>query len=154
MKVTDEQLLDAIWRRMVINTATGAVSTYIGGRYGLAGDSLRHHGQDCHITSRAALGLPLSHGHLRKRIIALIGAGRLKWLTHDCTYWIECERSLEVWNRATAWWAGKGVPGGWDKENQRMRTTPLNDFRGLADELVRTLLEEFGERVEEQQEAA
>ncbi len=154
MKVTDEQLLDAIWRRMVLSTAKGSVSTYIGGRYGLAGDGHRHYGQDCHIISRKSLGLPLSYGHLRKRIISLINAGRLKWITHDCTYWIECERSLEVWNRATAWWAEKGVPGGWDAENQRMRTAPLNDFQGLADELASILLAEFGERVEENREAA
>ena len=46
------------------------------------------------------------------------------------------------------------MPGGWDAENQRMRTAPLNDFQGLADELASILLAEFGERVEENREAA
>lgn len=154
MKVTDKQILDAIWRRMIINTARGAVSRYVGGFYGLAGDRMRRYGQDLHIISRAALGVPLSHGHLRKRIIALINAGELQWLTHDCTYWINCERSLEVWNRATDWWASRGVPGGYDNDKGGMRTAPLENFAELADQLERELLFEFGEREDDQQEAA
>ncbi|MCY1396457.1 hypothetical protein D3C76_507940 [compost metagenome] len=144
MKVTDDELLAAVWRRMVIGTARGTVTRYVGGKIGLAGNDMRSYGQDIHIIDRERLGIPLSSGHLRKRLIALVEAGLLRWVVRDCTFWLDCMRGLDVWRRASDWWSAKGVPGGYEK-GQGMRTVRLENFDSLVKQLETELLAEFGE---------
>lgn len=144
-KVTDEELLAAVWRKQIEATARGAISKYVGSRFGLAGESLRRYGQDCHIISRERLGIPLSAGHLRKRIVRLIDQGRMAWVTHDCTFWIDCPHLQAAYQHATRWWEAKGVPGGFDEERKAMRCVPLDNFESLVTQLKSELLSIFGE---------
>lgn len=145
MKVSDNEIIAAVWRRMVIATARGAISKYVGGTYGLAGDLMRGYGQDCSMVGRKSLGVPLSNGHLRRRLISLIDSGRLQWAICDCTFWIDCDRTTAMYQRATEWWISQGVPGGYCDVKKGMRTAPLDDFDELVKQLEDALMAEFGD---------
>lgn len=144
MMVTDQEIVRAVWLGMVKATARGAVCRYVGGRYGLNSESSRYHGQDIHILGRGRLGIPLGNAHLRRRIVGLINSGQLKWTIHECAFWIDCQRAIEVWSRAIGWWADKGIPSGYE-EGRGMRCLAMDDFDQRVVELEQILLDEFGD---------
>lgn len=144
MKVTDDEILRAVWRGMVKATARGAVCKYVGSRYGLNSDDFRYHWQDIHILGRDRLGVNLGSGQLRRRIVRLIDAGQMRWTIRDCAFWIDCPRAAEVWNRATAWWSAAGIPRGYEK-GSGMRCVEVADFDRRVGELEQILLGEFGD---------
>lgn len=145
MKVSDEELLAAIWREQVRTTARGCVDHYVGGRKGLCGESSQHYAQDIHIVSRERLGVPLSKGQLRKRLVRLIEGGKAQWSVGDCTFWLNNDKAKEVFSYARAWWTDRGVPSGFDEETRGMRCVTIEGFDDLAIQLAEELLGKFGE---------
>ncbi|MGH8421890.1 MAG: hypothetical protein ACRER3_05970 [Pseudomonas fluorescens] len=144
MKVSDAEILKAIWRQQVKITAKGVVCSYASGRKGVEGKSSQHYVQDMHIVSRERLGIPLSGGHLRKRLIALIGTGDLCWSVHNCTFWRKNAIADEVFDYAVQWWTERGVPTGYDEVDKRMRTAHVDGFEGKVAQLEGELLVQFG----------
>ncbi|OBY90704.1 hypothetical protein A6723_020975 [Pseudomonas sp. AU11447] len=147
-RVTDEQLLDAVWRRQIEVTARGAITRYIGGLYAISGDSWRRYGQELHIMDRDKLGISLSWGHIRRRLVRLIEAGRIAWATSQCTFWIDSPRMEEAYQYATAWWTARGVPSGYDEKQKCMRTVKIPEpaAEALQNTLSAELLARFGVR--------
>jgi hypothetical protein len=144
MKVTDAEILQAIWRKQVKTTAKGVIVNYMGGGKGLEGKRSQHHAQDIHIVSREGLELPLSRGHLRKRLVAIIGTGDLCWSVHGCTFWRKNAMADEVFDYAIQWWSERGVPSGYDEAGKRMRTARVDDFDVKVAQLETELIERFG----------
>ena len=143
MKVTDAEILSAIWRAQVKATAKGVICNYVGGVKGVEGKSSQHYAQDLHIVSRERLGIPLTKGHLRKRLVSLIGTGDLCWSVHNCTFWRKNYMADVVFDYAVKWWTERGVPSGYDKVEKRMRTAYVDDFDGKLAQLESELFERF-----------
>lgn len=144
MKVSDDALLIAVWQQMVRATARGSIDHYVGNRKGIRDESMRCYAQDIHIVSRHALDVPLSLGHLRKRLVRLIDSGRLQWVVHGCTFWINDDRAKGVFEYARDWWAKAGVPSGFDQERKACRCKVIEGYDYLADQLEQELLTMFG----------
>lgn len=147
MKVTDAEILQAIWRAQVKKTARGVIDNYIGGTNGLKRDSEqdRHYAQYQHMIGRGNLGIALGKGQLARRLKALIGGENLQWQgSPGHVYEFRTEAAMDVFRFARIWWAGHGVPSGWDADNQCMRTMRLDNYDTLAAQLEQELLERYG----------
>lgn len=147
MKVTDAEILQAIWRAQVKKTARGVVDNYIGGTKGLKRDSEqdRHYSQYQCMIGRGNLGIALGKGQLARRLKALIGGENLQWQgSPGHVYEFRTEAAMDVFRFARIWWAGHGVPSGWDADNQCMRTMLLDNYDTLAAQLEQELLERYG----------
>ncbi|MGZ4968074.1 MAG: hypothetical protein ACXV8O_01545 [Methylobacter sp.] len=145
MKVTDEELIKAIWILQVKKSARGCIHNYIGDRKGVASESHLKYSQDIHIMSRHQLGVDLSNGHLRKRLVTLIESGAVQWSTNQCSFWINNEKAKEVFDYACDWWSNQGVPSGYDQERKAMRCEKIEEFDDLATQLEEDLVLMFGE---------
>lgn len=147
MKVTDAEILQAIWRAQVKKTAKGVITNYVGGSKGLTGDSEqdRHYAQTLYMISRGGLGIELSNGQLARRLKALIGGESLQWCgPRGHAYEFRTEAAIEVFRFARSWWEQRGVPSGFDQINKRMRTIRLTNYESMAEELELELLDRFG----------
>lgn len=145
-KVSDEELLNAIWLLQVRKTAKGCINNYFGGLSGLKSDSSRRYASDIHLVcDRHQIDVDLSSGHLRKRLIQLIDGGFLQWGTRKCTFWIDSEKAKEVFDYAVSWWQSKGVPSGYDQDKKSMRCEKIEGFDELVKELEEELVYVFGE---------
>lgn len=147
MKVTDAEILQAIWRAQVKKTARGVIDNYIGGTKGLRRDSEqdRHFAQYQYMIGRGNLGIALGKGQLARRLKALIGGENLQWQgAPGHVYEFRTDAAMDVFRFARNWWADHGVPSGWDADNQCMRTMRLDNYDDLAAQLEQELLERFG----------
>jgi len=147
MKVTDAEILRAIWLAQVKRTAKGVITNYVGGSKGLTGDrdQDRHFAQYQSMISRGNLGIPLGNGQLARRLKSLIGQHGLKWRDgRSSSYEFMTDAAMDVFRFARNWWAERGVPSGFDEINKRMRTIRLSDYESLAEQLEQELLERFG----------
>lgn len=146
MKVTDAEILQAIWRQQVIRTASGVITNYVGNHKGLCSKDSQWFAQMQYMISRAVLGLPLSKGHLGRRLKALIGEDGLEWHGRPGNgYRFVGARTDEVFETAINWWSEQGVPGGYDADAKCMRTVFVDQFDEKVVELERYLLNRFGE---------
>ncbi|KJH75314.1 hypothetical protein [Pseudomonas sp. ES3-33] len=149
MKVTDAEILQAVWLAQVRRTARGVITNYVGGSKGLTGerDQDRHFAQYQSMISRGGLGIQLSKGQLARRLKALIDGDTLHWCGRPGNaYEFRTETAMAVFRYARNWWADRGVPSGFDEVNKRMRTIRLSDYDKLAVQLEQELLERFGNR--------
>ena len=147
MKVTDAEILRAIWLSQVKRTAKGVIDNYVGGNKGLKGDrdQDRHFAQYQSMISRGNLGIPLSNGQLARRLKALIGSHGLKWRDgRQSSYEFMIDTATDVFRFAREWWAARGVPSGFDDVAKCMRTARVDDFDGKVAQLESELLERFG----------
>jgi hypothetical protein len=147
MKVTDAEILKAVWRAQVKRTARGVITNYVGGSKGLTGDrdQDRHFAQYQSMISRGGLGIQLSNGQLARRLKALIHGDVLHWCGRPGNaYEFRTEAAMNVFRYARSWWAECGVPSGFDEINKCMRTIRLIDYESLAEQLERELIEVFG----------
>lgn len=149
MKVTDDEILAAIWRQMVSNTAGGVVDNYISGKKGirrLVDSHDFYYAQNVHVMARENWGIPLSYGHLRRRAVAAIKASDLPWWPRGefSSVWLNNARAREVAGAAAAYWTSLGVPTGWDEDNKCMRTAHVDDFGAHVEKLRDILLDRFG----------
>ena len=147
MKVTDAEILKAVWRAQVKRTARGVITNYVGGSKGLTGDRDhdRHYAQYQSMISRGGLGIQLSKGQLARRLKSLIDGKTLHWSGRPgSAYEFRTEAAMNVFRFARNWWAERGVPSGFDEINKRMRTIRLTDYESLAEQLERELIGAFG----------
>jgi len=150
MKVTDEEILQAIWRAQVKKTANGVITNYVGGGKALSGSGSgsgsQRYAQGLHMISRRAGGVPLSYAQLRRRTLALIKGSSIPWRTdfNGSIIWIDDQRAKDVFEFARQWWRDKGVPEGFDEQRKRMRTVQVDEFGEKVEELEAELLKRFG----------
>ena len=149
MKVTDAEILRAIWLAQVKRTARGVITNYVGGSKGLTGDTDqdRHYSQYQSMISRGGLGIQLSNGQLARRLKVLIDGKNLHWCGRPGNaYEFRTDAAMDVFRFARNWWAERGVPTGFDSDKKCMRTARVSDYESLAAQLEQELLEQFGSR--------
>ena len=146
MKVTDEEILQSIWRAQVKKTANGVITNYVGGGKALSGSDSQRYAQGLRMISRRAWGVPLSYAQLRRRTLALIKARSIPWRAdfNGSIIWIDDQRAKDVFEFARQWWRDQGVPEGFDEQRKRMRTVQVDEFGEKVEQLEAELLERFG----------
>lgn len=145
MKVTDNEILKAVWREQLKKTAHGVIDNYVGGVKGLKDPRSQGFAQSLYMISRQQLDVPLSKGHLANRLKTLVGAaGTLQWEGRSGNaYRFTGYGADEAFSYALNWWQKQGVPGGFDVEQRSMRTARVEDFEGKVAELQAELLSVF-----------
>lgn len=147
MKVTDAEILKAIWREQIKKTAHGVIDNYINGNKSVSYGQFRQgYAQNLYMIGRQQLDLPLSKGHLSRRLKALISnGGPLQWDGREGNaYHFKGESADTIYAHARDWWADQGVPTGFDEENKCTRTAPVADFDGKVALLQQEMLTKFG----------
>lgn len=144
MKVSDADILKAIWREQVKRTARGVIENYVGERKGLRSESSKRYSQALYMIGRAGLNVPLSKGHLGKRLKQLIGTVEgLEWFGRPGnSYQFVGERPDEVFTYAWHWWSARGVPDGYEP-GKGCRCVKVENFDQLAADLELELVGKF-----------
>ncbi len=141
--VTNYEIKLAVWHNQLKKTADGALVNYHGGHKRVARPDHQHYGQDHHIIERHTLDIPLSKGHLRKRLVALIDAGGLSWVVPNCTFVIKSAKADQAWQYAREWWLALGVPVE-QLSGERLPAVQIDDYETKLTKLQGELLARFG----------
>ena len=89
MKLTNEELLQEIWRVQLENTSKGVISHYIGGGIGLESgsyDDRKYYSCDVHIMDRCRITKKVGYTHLLHRIRKLADNSLINVLMDTLTY--------------------------------------------------------------------
>lgn len=151
MKVTDDELLLAIFERHLELMPAQIVNHFVGRRYGLRDLKIETNGVGSlfYITStdRCLINVKLSHSHKLSRIKDLVAKGKLKarLLADDSLnfFYLDTPAMINAIGAAYEFWLSKGLPTGWCNQNQSMRCIPLDNFDALCQECTDSLKAEF-----------
>lgn len=114
MKMTDDELIQAIWLYQLKQMAKRVITNFVGGRYAVndadKAERFSHFfyssymwgGELANITTR------LSETQRRKRVYKLIELGRLQ--KHDRSFHIDSPAARDAYESARQFWLSKGVP--------------------------------------------
>ena len=146
MKVSDDEILKACRVAQVKRAASGVVSRYIGGTYGLcdAGDSNKQYAMQICSISRKSLGVGLSSSQLLKRLRDLVQQGKLVMSGNEFqgVFHYQVAEGLDcLFQQAWVYWANLGMPSG--MEGGRCRSIKMDDFEARLEECKSQLLKEY-----------
>ena len=157
MKITDEELLKAIWTNQLRLLSTEVLQNYIGGSVGVCGDRDEDYKYSSyeHIRSRCRITDKIGSQQLLKRLRELKSKNLIEtymaiWRQPESflCFMIKNDKSLEAFKSARQFWLDKGVPTGY---------STLDDGRGCANstkdvvvdsllpECEKMLMEKYGE---------
>jgi hypothetical protein len=164
MKITNEELLQEIWRVQLEKTASGVIWNYMGGGIGLvSGDYQKNKHNACyvHIMDRDKITKKVTYTHLLHRIRKLADKNLVKTLMSTeislrgkrkrtvLTFIIDCEEAEGAFNDACEFWRSHGVPSGYYKlEDGRTcaRTTKDVDYDKRLKECREMLMKKYGSK--------
>lgn len=155
MKITDEQLLDAIWENQLRILPKGVLNNYIGGSVNVCCDERNWHvySSEEHRMSMERITNKIGRKQLISRIRSLIKNGSLYCSMSDykglfTTFMIDNKKALEAFKAARQFWLDKGVPTGYYKTEGRTGsiTTKDVDVDSIVPECQRFLKIKFGKR--------
>lgn len=146
MKITDEQLMKAIWLNQLKRTARGVIDKYAGGRYGLGPKSDTNFFFSCseHIISRDRITKIISNQQLRNRIKSLINSGKI----HSCygdtllTFCINTPDAHKAYEKAREVWKYFGLRSGYT--NGRANTIGEISVDTITETVLATLIDLYG----------
>ncbi|WP_027858399.1 hypothetical protein [Marinobacterium jannaschii] len=145
MKISDKELLDAVWENQLRLLSRTVLHKYMGGSYGLAcGDDFWFYASSSeHIVSRQRVTDLISKKHLRSRIVSLINEGKIHSPNGDRVlgFCIDSDLAREAFSAAREFWLSKGVPEG--HSEGRANTVRGIDFDAIAAECEGMLLKRF-----------
>lgn len=148
MKITDNELLDAIWEQQLRSIASDVLHRYMGGGIGLCdtGETWYRYSCDLHIRCRENLTKKIGGKQLLTRIKKLARYNQIETLmstkNHSVlTYMIECPASREAFETSRNFWLEKGVPD--DSNDKGRNTTKDVDYKALIPECEELLLNKF-----------
>lgn len=128
MRITDVELLEAIWQNQLRRLSRAVLSKYLGGRYGLVDDAdfWYKSASSEHRISRSNITEEIGSQQLLKRLRELHKKGLLS-TSHAgfLTFYIAGNNAEEAFKEARQWWKNKGVPEG--IEDGACRTTPMDE---------------------------
>lgn len=146
MKITDQQLLQAIWRLQLKQLAYRVLNHYVGDCYATREDDEFHqfHSSYMHSNMGKLITSELSDSQRRIRIKRLIAAGHVYQCRTGGSFCIQTQQATEAFRAARQFWLGKGVPV---FVYQTVEPVPMNKELLKAFELQceAHLVERFGE---------
>lgn len=126
MRISDEELLQAMWENQLRLLSSRVLYTYFGGRYGLVADEefwFKSVSSE-HRISRQNITELIGSQQLMKRIRGLCKQGDVKDSHSDSlTFFIDGENAKKAFQEARHWWLEQGVPEGF--ENGACRTVAM-----------------------------
>lgn len=151
MKVTDDELLLAIFERHLERMPSQIVNHFVGRQYGLRDLQIETQGVGSLFyitaTERNQINVKLSHSHKLSRIKDLVAKGKLKarLLADDSLnfFYLDTPAMINAIGATYEFWLKKGVPSGWCSESQSMRCIALDNFDALCQECTESLKAEF-----------
>ena len=150
-KITDKELLIAIWERQISQLSHRVISNFIGGNIAVCDGDKTYYEFSSHIsqTSRHLLTNKIGPKQLLKRIRLLNENGLLK-IDRYGAFYIDNSESFEAFKFARNWWCKAGVPTGYSKEkctDGRYRTTAntvsMPGWKTKALELKEILMQKY-----------
>lgn len=111
MKMTDEQLLAAIWLLQIRVTAGHVLHRHPQGRYSVVYESWFVMSSSIHIMERDRITPLLKRQQLLKRIRSLFQQGSIssEYGSRLLTFYISNDKALQVFLAARQWWTDKGI---------------------------------------------
>jgi len=146
VKITDNELLQAIWENQLRRLSTAVVHRYIGGTFGICMNNQFWYqaASSEHVRSRHRIQTPIGPGQLRTRLRALANARRIATDFHQTygsflTFYIDTLTALQAFNDARQFWLDNGVPEG--QRDGKQNTAPVPELDALAEQCAAMLLE-------------
>lgn len=152
MKITDDELLHAIWLNQLENLSSGVLVNYVGGKSGLVGDNptefIFASGQ--HTRWREEVTDRLSKQQLLKRIRKLAEQEKVKSTgsARLLTFYIDSPAAREAFKAARQWWSEQGVPEGCGEHpdgRSYAKIIKLNNLDALKAECAQYLLDNWSD---------
>ena len=147
MKITDDELLHAIWLNQLNGLSGSVLYNYIGGGVGLTGegDTDFEFASGEHVCSRQHVTTAVGRQQLLKRLRVLVATGRLvsPYGKKLLTFYIDSPAAREAFKAARLWWREQGVPEGYGKHpdgRSYAKTVKLDNLNALKDECAQYLL--------------
>lgn len=113
MKISDEDLIEAVWLKQISNTAKGVLHNYVGGTKGLCqvDGNWQVYATDVHVSERHLITNKIAKQQIYKRVRDLISRGFLYWSMEDTCFALDNkERTLNLFLAARSAWVSLGVP--------------------------------------------
>lgn len=165
MKISDEKLLDLIWKAQLNHTAKDVIHHYAGGSIGLCCDNDTWYRNSCdlHIVNRESITKKIGRQQLLLRIRRLAehseitvamttykrGYNRDGWGDRDVlTYMIDGPEARAAFKDARKFWLDQGVPSRskyLDDGRECMNTTKAVDMDSLLPECRKVLIDKYGD---------
>lgn len=156
MKITNQELLKAIWINQLRLLSKSVLQNFIGGSVGVCGDRNEDHKYSSyeHIRSRCRVTNKIGSKQLLKRLRELkskklIETYLARWKQPESflCFMIENNNSREAFKSARKFWLDRGVPTGYSKlEDGRTcaNSTKNVDVESLLPECEKMLIEKYG----------
>lgn len=148
MKITDEELLDAIWQAQLRATAKGVIHYYIGGGIGLCNDNdtWYKHSCDLHVIERSQITKKIGDQQLLKRLRSLVDKGFILSLYGKrlLTFMVDKNSAWLAFKDAREFWLDHGVPEG--SNEGVMNTTKDVNVDDLLSRCQKMLLGKYGDQ--------
>lgn len=112
MKITDQQLLQAIWSLQLKQLSYRVLDHFVGARYATRKDdeSSQFHSSYMHSGLGKLITSELSDSQRRLRIKRLIAAGHVYQCPTGGSFCIQTQQATEAFRAAREFWLSKGVP--------------------------------------------
>ncbi|BBB29338.1 hypothetical protein [Neptunomonas japonica] len=148
MKITDENLLNAVWENQMRLLAKGVLHKYNGGFYGVVCDDeyWLFASMAEHMASRQRITDLIKKPHLRSRIARLILEKKIYSVYGKSllTFCINSDHAKAAFKDARQFWLSSGVPEGYSEGKANVVSLPYFDV--LADECESMLINKYGQR--------
>ena len=134
-KITDSELIQAIWECQVYFGCNQVISRYIGGTYGLEDKDTQWniYTFNIHQVERALITSVIGEQQILKRLRGLVLSGLVD--NQDrCTFSLMTSTTELAFDSAHEFWESKGIPKGFDQENKRCRSIRCDNFWELLEE--------------------
>ncbi|MEQ5834193.1 hypothetical protein [Marinobacter sp. NFXS9] len=147
MKISDIELIQAIWKNQIRLLSGSVVMRYVGGMYGVCrnDDFWYVSNSSEHRCSRQNITRVLGEQQLWSRIKRLYQEGHLSSKYHGelLTFFIDGELAREAFSAARNWWLARGIPQG--MENGASRCVPLseNQYQAMQKDCFADLMDMF-----------
>lgn len=147
MKITDSELMQAVWENQLKNLSTGVLHRYIDNKHSVRGADDEHWSAHEHISFVHHIITPLTRAHLRNRIKRLISQGLIYsgYGEKVLTFQIRSQQASSAFIAAREFWLDIGVPTGFDFDNKRMRSVHIDELNVKASQCNGMLNSIFGE---------
>lgn len=146
MKITDDQLMKAIWLYQLKRMAKGVVDHYVGQSFATreSSDSNFYYSSYMYFGETKNIHTELATSQRRVRVKRLIQQGRLHQQGNDSCFYFNNQAGREAFEAARQFWINSGVPV---RVYQKVAPVPLTELRRLSLEqsCAEYLIKLFGE---------